>query len=396
MALSRSHKILQMALLQSYDECSNENLSDQNSDSDVVNCSEPDECLDDVSESESNTEQKLVSKKEVPYYVDYNDGHRLYLKTLAIELTRSHMAKLQIKKKLEPLSMIEETDAPVEEKERTKCRYCPKKKENKQEDQVVSPTTYEISTLGDTVNPIGKYHVSALTPYIADPDEDPPSPTQPIRRRGRPRNPVPLADCTDFLIESDESALRKNSLVHDAVPAHYSGNDKNVFFETHEDKTPEKLTLTRECNPRVYENKMLLSNQSSVVDSNYDIENSPTSPISYGLQVTNKVFMTKDMKIRIVDPTSRKVDKKLKLFRVLLNLEKRNPSLASSYARIPVDVLQELPYCQTKLDELKTLVQDFEDKPLSSEYNKLTTKLQHLERRLDYMSSAIDNVNKPS
>ncbi|KAK4877478.1 hypothetical protein RN001_009984 [Aquatica leii] len=77
----------------------------------------------------------------------------------------------------------------------------------------------------------------------------------------------------------------KNSLVHDAVPAHYSSNDKNVFFETHEDKTPEKLTLTRECNPRVYENKMLLSNQSSVVDSNYDIENSPTLPISYGLQL---------------------------------------------------------------------------------------------------------------
>ncbi|KAK4881113.1 hypothetical protein RN001_004432 [Aquatica leii] len=75
--------------------------------------------------------------------------------------------------------------------------------------RVVSPTTYEISTLGDTVNPIGKYHVSALTPYIADPDEDPPSPTQPIRRRRRPRNSVPLADCTDFLIESDESALRK-------------------------------------------------------------------------------------------------------------------------------------------------------------------------------------------
>ncbi|KAK4882153.1 hypothetical protein RN001_005472, partial [Aquatica leii] len=87
-----------------------------------------------------------------------------------------------------------------------------------------------------------------------------------------------------------------NSLVHDAVPAHYSSNDENVFFETHEDKTPEKLTLTRECNPRVYENKMLLSNQSSVVDSNYDIENSSTSPISYGLQTEINMLTPKKKK----------------------------------------------------------------------------------------------------
>ncbi|KAK4881404.1 hypothetical protein RN001_004723, partial [Aquatica leii] len=137
-----------------------------------------------------------------------------------------------------------------------------------------------------------------------------------------------------------DSPNLNNSLVHDAVPAHYSSNDKNVFFETHEDKTPEKLTLTRECNPRVYENKMLLSNQSSVVDSNYDIENSPTSPISYGLQVTNKVFMTKDMKTRIVGNASLAVlEKKSCVIDIYLDLHFSNPHDFKSSHCLTCDVV---------------------------------------------------------
>ncbi|KAK4879827.1 hypothetical protein RN001_007973 [Aquatica leii] len=98
---------------------------------------------------------------------------------------------------------------------------------------------------------------------------------------------------------------------------------------------------------------------------------------------------------RNLDPTNRKVDEKRKLLRGQLNLEKRNSTFASSYTRVSLDVVQELSYCQTKLDELKTLVQGFEDKPLSTEFNKLTTKIEHVERRLDYISSSIDDVNKP-
>ncbi|KAF5276613.1 hypothetical protein FQR65_LT16271 [Abscondita terminalis] len=62
MAFSRGRKILQMALAKPYDEvsdCCSENISDKNSDSDILNYSEPDECLDDISESESDSEQKL-------------------------------------------------------------------------------------------------------------------------------------------------------------------------------------------------------------------------------------------------------------------------------------------------------------------------------------------------
>ncbi|KAK4876866.1 hypothetical protein RN001_009372 [Aquatica leii] len=98
---------------------------------------------------------------------------------------------------------------------------------------------------------------------------------------------------------------------------------------------------------------------------------------------------------RNLDPTNRKVDEKRKLLRGQLNLEERNSTFASSYTRVSLDVVQELCYCQTKLDELKTLVQGFKDKPLSTEFNKLTTKIEHVERILDYISSSIDDVNKP-
>lgn len=65
----------------------------------------------------------------------------MYLKPLAIELTRPRMAerafiniphvlKLQIKKKLEPLQVVEEVDKSAEDTGRSKCGYCLRKKEN--------------------------------------------------------------------------------------------------------------------------------------------------------------------------------------------------------------------------------------------------------------------------
>ncbi|KAJ8935324.1 hypothetical protein NQ318_004486, partial [Aromia moschata] len=49
--------------------------------------------------------------------------------------------------------------------------------------RVVTPTTFEISSSDNPNVPLGKYHISALTPYRGDKDE---TPLKPIRRRGRP------------------------------------------------------------------------------------------------------------------------------------------------------------------------------------------------------------------
>ncbi|KAJ8946126.1 hypothetical protein NQ318_013177 [Aromia moschata] len=49
--------------------------------------------------------------------------------------------------------------------------------------RVVTPTTFEISSSDNPNVPLGKYHISALTPYCGDKDE---TPLKPIRRRGRP------------------------------------------------------------------------------------------------------------------------------------------------------------------------------------------------------------------
>ncbi|KAF5277849.1 hypothetical protein FQR65_LT15908 [Abscondita terminalis] len=81
MAFSRGRKILQMALAKPYVEvsdCCSENISDKSSDSDIVNYSEQDECLDDISESESDSEQKfLQSEKGKPKL--YDESH-LYIR----------------------------------------------------------------------------------------------------------------------------------------------------------------------------------------------------------------------------------------------------------------------------------------------------------------------------
>ncbi|RZC38356.1 hypothetical protein BDFB_009456 [Asbolus verrucosus] len=48
----------------------------------------------------------------------------------------------------------------------------------------ISETSYEIAELKPPHRCLGKYHVSALTPYIGP--ENVPEPVVPIRRRGRP------------------------------------------------------------------------------------------------------------------------------------------------------------------------------------------------------------------
>ncbi|KAJ8929055.1 hypothetical protein NQ314_018298 [Rhamnusium bicolor] len=48
--------------------------------------------------------------------------------------------------------------------------------------RVVSPTTFEVSNIDKPEIPLGKYHISALTPYHGTEGHVP----MPLRRRGRP------------------------------------------------------------------------------------------------------------------------------------------------------------------------------------------------------------------
>ena len=47
-------------------------------------------------------------------------------------------------------------------------------------------TTYKLAMPDDSLNTVGTYHTSALSPYRGDMDQIP-KPQQPIRKRGRPR-----------------------------------------------------------------------------------------------------------------------------------------------------------------------------------------------------------------
>lgn len=50
--------------------------------------------------------------------------------------------------------------------------------------RVISPTSYEVSSLEEPNEVLGKYHVSALTPYLYTSDDA--TPIRPLRKRGRP------------------------------------------------------------------------------------------------------------------------------------------------------------------------------------------------------------------
>lgn len=61
----------------------------------------------------------------------------------------------------------------------------------------VTPTTYEVSSLTDPDIPLGKYHASAIHPFIEDDISRDAEPIRPLRRRGRPRkDPVDSETCS--------------------------------------------------------------------------------------------------------------------------------------------------------------------------------------------------------
>ncbi|KAL1489748.1 hypothetical protein ABEB36_013683 [Hypothenemus hampei] len=73
--------------------------------------------------------------------------------------------------------------------------------------KMVTPTTCLISSLEDLEKTMGKYHVSALTPYCGDSHEYPP-PIHPLKRRGRPPKEKPTALSADSSSPEDPPIVR--------------------------------------------------------------------------------------------------------------------------------------------------------------------------------------------
>lgn len=90
-----------------------------------------------------------------------------------------------------------------------------------------------------------------------------------------------------------------------------------------------------------------------------------------------------ELLIREVDPKNRTVDEKRKLLRTKLNIETVNPKL--SYPRVCFDSSIELEVCEEKLDDLNSILEKFEGKPLTAVYNRLKTRFLHVLRRLNYL-----------
>ncbi|KAJ8949591.1 hypothetical protein NQ317_004882 [Molorchus minor] len=53
--------------------------------------------------------------------------------------------------------------------------------------KMVTPTTYEISTMDEDPTTLGKYHVSDIYPFYANENSTTPKPVEPKRKRGRPK-----------------------------------------------------------------------------------------------------------------------------------------------------------------------------------------------------------------
>lgn len=102
-----------------------------------------------------------------------------------------------------------------------------------------------------------------------------------------------------------------------------------------------------------------------------------------------------ELSIRNKKYSGLKGDEKRKLLRAQLNLERRDPSLSSSYQPVHVEVGSELLHCKTRLGDLQTLFQTFVTKPRTSDLNRLNTKLEHVQRRLEYLFPFLGEDTKP-
>ncbi|KAJ8957764.1 hypothetical protein NQ314_006506 [Rhamnusium bicolor] len=68
----------------------------------------------------------------------------------------------------------------------------------------VTPTNYKVTSLADPDSPLGKYHISALTPYRETNQYD--LPVRLLRQRGRPplqpiKNNCPVASSSNNIDE---------------------------------------------------------------------------------------------------------------------------------------------------------------------------------------------------
>lgn len=97
---------------------------------------------------------------------------------------------------------------------------------------------------------------------------------------------------------------------------------------------------------------------------------------------------------REIDPVNHNVDQKRKRLRIQLNLERQKPSLISSYKVVVLNVDTELDFCHHKLIQLRAKVHQFANDPVPNECKRLVTKLDHLSRRLNYITNLITENNK--
>lgn len=96
-----------------------------------------------------------------------------------------------------------------------------------------------------------------------------------------------------------------------------------------------------------------------------------------------------ELRTRAIDPSNHKVDEKRKLLRAQLNIERYDANKISSYTRVELDVVTELEFCSNRVAELSDSVRCFEEKPLTTEFKRLETKLNHIYRRLSYISEVV-------
>lgn len=94
--------------------------------------------------------------------------------------------------------------------------------------QKVTPTTYVISSPSDPNVPLGKYHVSALTPYVGQATSNP---IRPLRKKGRPRARRVCNDevDTDDLLEEEEIPEDE---IASALPPEPVNETEETFSET--------------------------------------------------------------------------------------------------------------------------------------------------------------------
>ncbi|KAJ8943731.1 hypothetical protein NQ314_009661 [Rhamnusium bicolor] len=86
--------------------------------------------------------------------------------------------------------VLVDTYALCKSKNSYTSKFAPRRDGPYQISKVVSPTTYQLVSTEDPTRDLGKYHVSALTPYKGD--EDYPDPVRPLGKRGRPLKTAPI------------------------------------------------------------------------------------------------------------------------------------------------------------------------------------------------------------